>query len=84
MAQNFRGQADPAGNNTAAPGGILNLLYSYGTAVAAETGLRISNKGLITFATGQTFPGMGTGTITGVTAGTDDRWGHQRCRHPES
>ena len=31
----------------------------------AETGLALSNKGLFTFATGQTFPG--TGTLTGVT-----------------
>jgi trimeric autotransporter adhesin len=33
--------------------------------------LKISNKGLITFASGQTFPGAGgSGTITGVKAGT--------------
>jgi hypothetical protein len=46
-------------------------LYGAGTATPAETGLKISNKGVITFATGQTFPGSGVGTITGVTAGTD-------------
>jgi hypothetical protein len=71
VAQNFRWQAEPAGNNTAAPAGTLNLLYSSGTAAAAQTGLMINSKGLLTFATGQTFPGTGAGTITGVTAGTD-------------
>ena len=65
--QNFRWQAEPAGNNTASPGGTLNLLYASGSAVPAETGLKINNKGLFTFATGQTFPG--TSTITSVNAG---------------
>jgi hypothetical protein len=45
------------------------LLYGSGTTTPAETGFKISSKGLITFATGQAFPG--TGTITKVTAGTD-------------
>jgi hypothetical protein len=62
----FSLQAEAAGNNTATPGGTLNLLYGLG-ATPAETGLSISSKGLIKFATGQTFPGAGTGTITGVT-----------------
>jgi len=43
-------------------------LFGSGTAKPAETGLKLSNKGVFTFATGQTFPG--TGTITGVTAGS--------------
>ena len=71
VAQTFQLQAEAAGNNTAAPFGTLNLLYGSGTAVPAETGLKISNKGLLTFAAGQTFPGTGQGTITDVTAGTD-------------
>jgi hypothetical protein len=33
--------------------------------------LNIASNGKITFAKGQTFPGTGNGTITGVTAGTD-------------
>jgi hypothetical protein len=70
VTQNFRWQAEPAGNNTATPSGTLNLLYSSGTAAPAETGLKITPKGLLTFASGQTFPGTGEGTITGVTAGT--------------
>ena len=68
VTQTFELQAEPANNNTAAPSGTLNLLYSSGTGIPTETGLKINNRGLITFATGQTFPG--TGTITGVTAGT--------------
>jgi hypothetical protein len=67
--QTFQWQAEPAQNNTAIPGATLNLLYGQGTAVPAETGLRIGPKGIIGFAAGQTF--LGVGTITGVTAGTD-------------
>ena len=70
VAQTFQLQAEPAGNNTASPSGTLSLLFGSGTAAPAETGLKINSKGLISFATGQTFPGTGIGTITGVTAGT--------------
>jgi len=66
--ETFQWQSEPAGNNTASPSGTLNLLFGSGTAKPAETGLKVSNKGLFTFATGQTFPG--TGTITGVSAGS--------------
>jgi hypothetical protein len=57
VAQTFQLQAEPAGNNTAAASGTLNLLYGSGIAAATETGLKISNKGVITFAPSQTFPG---------------------------
>jgi hypothetical protein len=67
VAQNFQLQAEPANNNTASPSGTLNLLYAAGTAVPAETGLKISSKGVITFAPGQTFPGGGAFCI--ATAG---------------
>ena len=70
VPQTFQLQAAPAGNNTAAPFATLDLLYGSGTATPTETGLKFNNKGLITFAAGQTFPGTGKGTITGVTAGT--------------
>jgi hypothetical protein len=63
--QTFQWQAESAGNDTATPSGTLNLLFGSGTTAPAETGLKLSNKGLFTFATGQTFPG--TGTITGIT-----------------
>ena len=68
VPQNFQWQAEPVGNNTAATSGTLNLLYATGSNALAETGLKISSKGLFTFATGQTFPG--TGTITGITTAT--------------
>ena len=59
VAQNFQLQAEPANNDTSSPSGTLNLLYAAGTSAAAETGLKISNKGVITFAPGQTFPAGG-------------------------
>src|SRR6478672_11344031 len=67
VTQNFQLQAEPANNNTASPSGTLNLLYGAGTAAPAETGLKISSKGVITFAPGQTFPGGGAFCI--ATAG---------------
>lgn len=67
VAQNFLLQAEPANNNTASASGTLNLLYSSGAAAPVETGLKISNKGVITFAPGQTFPGGGAFCI--ATAG---------------
>ncbi len=63
--QTFQWQAEPASNDTTSPSGTLNLLYGLGATAPSETGLKLSSKGLFTFATGQTFPG--TGTITGVT-----------------
>jgi hypothetical protein len=69
VAENFRWQAEPSGNNTTNPSGTLNLLFGTGSSNPAETGLKIGSTGLITFANGQVFPG--TGTISGVTAGTD-------------
>src|SRR4029077_4907545 len=72
-AQNetFQWQAESAGNNTSTPSGTLNLLFGSGASKPAEKGLKISNTGIFPFASGQTFPGTGSGTITGVTAGTD-------------
>jgi hypothetical protein len=69
--QKFQWQVEPANNDTAAPSGTLNLLYASGTAAPAETGFFVSSTGQISFAPGQTFPGTGPGTITGITAGTD-------------
>jgi trimeric autotransporter adhesin len=63
--QTFQWRAEPVGNDSATPSGTLSLLFGSGPSSPAETGLKLSNKGLFTFATGQTFPG--TGTITGVT-----------------
>jgi len=65
----FQWQAEPAANNTSTPGATINLLYGAAGA-PAETGLSIAGNGRITFAPGQTFPGTGNGTITGITPGT--------------
>jgi trimeric autotransporter adhesin len=69
VAQTFGWQAEPLNNDTTSPTGTLNLLYAAGTALPAETGLKINNKGMFTFVAGQKFPGAGT--ITDVKAGTD-------------
>jgi trimeric autotransporter adhesin len=69
VAQTFQWQAEALNNDKSTAAGTLNLLYAAGTAAPAETGLKISSKGLFTFAAGQTFPG--TSKITGITAGTD-------------
>jgi hypothetical protein len=66
--QTFQWKAEASGNNTATPSGTLNLLFGSGSTTPAETGFKMSSKGLLTFATGQTFPGAGT--ITGVTTPT--------------
>jgi hypothetical protein len=71
VAPRFEWEAEVTGNDTAAPGATLNLLASTTSAVPAETGFYLNTNGTIHFAAGQTFPGgTGTGTITGVTAGT--------------
>jgi hypothetical protein len=73
VPQKFEWQAEPSNNDKTTASGTLNLLYGSGTAAPAETGLKINNKGQITFASGQSFPGAGS--ITGVTAGTDLKGG---------
>jgi hypothetical protein len=64
--ETFRWQVEPRGNNTTNPSGTLNLLFGSGSNVPSETGLLVSNKGFISFAPGQTFPGTGDGTVTSV------------------
>jgi hypothetical protein len=67
VAQTFLWRAEPLGNDTATPSAMLSLLYGEGKTAPVETGLKLSNTGVLTFATGQSFPG----TISGVKAGTD-------------
>jgi fibronectin-binding autotransporter adhesin len=69
ISQRFRWQAEPTGNDTANPSGSLHLLFGANGATPAETGLSVASNGVITFATGQTFPGAGSGTVTSVAAG---------------
>lgn len=72
VTPHFIWQVEPTGNNTSSPGGTLNLLASPNSGSSSETGLYLNTNGTIHFASGQTFPGggSGSGTITGVTAGT--------------
>lgn len=70
VAQNFRLLSEPVGNNTSTAGGTLNLQFASGANSFAETGVKIASNGKITFATGQTFPGTGSGTVTNVASGT--------------
>jgi hypothetical protein len=58
-AQNeaFAFRATPATNDTSAPTAKLDLYYGPGGGTLNDTGLSISNSGLLTFAAGQTFPG---------------------------
>ena len=53
----FGWQTEPTGNNTASPGGTLNLVATPGTPPLAETGFYINTNGTIHFAPGQTFSG---------------------------
>jgi len=71
VPQTFAFKAVPVGNDTSTASASLQVLFGQGTATPAATGLAIGANGQITFAAGQKFPGTGTGTITGVTAGTD-------------
>jgi len=65
VTQTFQLKAEPTGNDTPSASASLNFLFGQGTTAPAETGLKISSNGQLTFAAGQTFPG--TGTISGVT-----------------
>jgi hypothetical protein len=68
VAEDFRWQTEPTGNDTASPSAALHLLFASNNATPAETGLSIASNGRLTFASGQTFPGMST--ITQVSAGS--------------
>jgi len=72
--QVFRWLAEPTGNNTTSPAATLNLLFGVPPIAPAETGLKINSKGVITFASGQSFPGTGSGTVksVGLTAPSSD------------
>lgn len=63
VPQKFQWQAEPVNNDTTTATGTMNLLYATGTATPAETGLKISSKGILTFAAGQTFP-IPSGAVT--------------------
>ena len=64
----FQWQAEPEGNDSGATSSSLNLLWGSGSGID-ETGLSIAKSGIVTFASGQTFPGTGSGTVTSVATG---------------
>ena len=64
----FQWQAEPTGNDSTNTGATLNLLYGVSGDVT-ETGLSIAKNGILTFASGQTFPGAGTVTSISTGAG---------------
>ena len=64
----FQWQAEPTGNDSTNTGATLNLLYGVSGDVS-ETGLSIAKNGILTFASGQTFPVAGTVTSIGTGAG---------------
>ena len=68
----FQWQAEPVGNNTSSPGATLNLLYGTDPSQPAETGLKLNDKGVFTFAPGQAFPGNGTVSSVGLSAPSSD------------
>ena len=68
VQETFRWQIEPLNQGGPSASAAMNLLFG-STSIPAETGLSIRTDGTINFAVGQTFPGTGTGTISGVTAG---------------
>jgi len=57
VGQTFQLRTVPVNNNTSTPTASLDFLFAHGSAVPAETGLKISDKGIISFAAGQRVPG---------------------------
>jgi hypothetical protein len=71
VSEHFRWQAEPFNPGLSTASGKLNLLFASGTGTPVETGLSISNKGVITFATGQTLPKVtGNEAVTGNLSAT--------------
>ncbi len=64
----YRWQAEPSQNDLATAAATLNLLFGV-PGQASETGLSINRNGILTFASGQTFPGLGTVTSVATGAG---------------
>jgi hypothetical protein len=68
VTYDFRWQAEGVGNDSAKTSATLNLLYGT-SSVFNQTGLSVAGNGILTFASGQTFPGTATVTSVGTGAG---------------
>jgi hypothetical protein len=64
----YRWQAEPSQNNQPAAAATLNLLFGI-PGSTLETGLSINRNGILSFAPGQTFPGLGSVTSVATGAG---------------
>ncbi|HEX4423891.1 MAG TPA: hypothetical protein VH079_00730 [Terriglobales bacterium] len=64
----YRWQAEPSQNDLPAAAATLNLLFGI-PGDALETGLSINRNGILSFAPGQTFPGLGSVTSVATGAG---------------
>jgi hypothetical protein len=64
----YRWQAEPSQNDLLAAAATLNLLFGI-PGVTLETGLSINRNGIVSFAPGQTFPGLGSVTSIATGAG---------------
>jgi hypothetical protein len=60
VPQKFVFETVATGNNSASPSSNLQIWYGAGTSAPTPTGLSIGTNGIITFASGQTFPGVST------------------------
>ena len=69
ITEDFRWMAEPTGNDSSNPSSSLNLLFGSNGGSPTETGLSIASNGLVSFTSGQTFPGTGSGTVTSVGTG---------------
>lgn len=54
----FGFRAEPLGNNTSSPSAKLDLFYGPGGGTLTDTGFSLADNGIVTFAAGQTFPGV--------------------------
>ena len=57
VGQTFQLRTVPVNNNTSTPSASLDFLFAHGSAPPAETGLKINEKGIISFAPDQRIPG---------------------------
>ena len=73
VGQTFQLRSKPVNNNTSTPSASLDFLFAHGSAVPAETGLKISDKGIISFAPDQRAPGAPIAMVAVTNKGSISR-----------